>query len=266
MVGNMEKQSGEKIYATQVYNGCENSFVIRMYENKFDNSESAKKYCGNTYDGFILVKQNPLEMVIYNRDGSLATMCGNGIRCFIHYCYNHNLLHSKVNQVVTKSGIVQTKIISIYPFMVMVLMNEAKDCFHGKRYSLYPIEINHHTYEVNLIYTGVWHSVIIPTDFDESLVDIQEIFDYPLFHKEVNIDMVQFRNDFIYVKTYERGVGFTKACGTGVMAVYLVLRKLGKLYDNDVAIQTDGGMIRAGLNEFGPFIIGPSIAGKIINH
>ena len=38
-------------------------------------------------DGFIIVRTEPvLEMVFFNRDGSRAPMCGNGIRCFAHYC------------------------------------------------------------------------------------------------------------------------------------------------------------------------------------
>lgn len=262
----MEKYHNQKTYDTQVYSGCGNSFVIKMYQGQVDNALLAKTYCGNKYDGLILVKNNPLEMMIYNRDGTLASMCGNGIRCFIHYCYDRQLLSSKTNAVITKSGIVQTKILSTDPFEVMVLMNEAKYSFHGKIYSSYPIEINHHQYEMNLIHTGVWHNVIIPKSLNVALLDIEKIFQYDLFNKEINIDLVQFKNDGIYVKTYERGVGFTKSCGTGVMAVYLVLRKLGIIYDNDVEIKTDGGIIRVGINEFGPFMIGPSIAEKIINN
>ena len=73
------------------YHGTENSFLITTYEKKKDYQEIAKELCrGTNYntDGLLIVKSNPLEMVIYNRDGSEASMCGNGIRCFVHYCYD----------------------------------------------------------------------------------------------------------------------------------------------------------------------------------
>lgn len=262
VVVNMGKQMNQNKESAKVYNGCGNSFVIRMYEKKFDNALSAKWHCEKRYDGFILVKPYPLEMIIYNQDGSLAAMCGNGIRCFIQYCYDHHILQHRINAVITKSGIVQTEIISTEPFMVKVIMNEAKYCFHDKYYFAYPIVVNQHKYEINLIHTGVWHNVILPVHFDECLADIQEIYYLPFFHQEVNIDIVQLKHNAIYVKTYERGVGFTKACGTGVVAVYLVLKQLGKLCCDDIEIQTDGGTLRVGMHEFHPVLIGPSIAEK----
>lgn len=44
---------------------------------------SATESVGVGADGFIIVRTEPvLEMVFFNRDGSRAPMCGNGIRCF----------------------------------------------------------------------------------------------------------------------------------------------------------------------------------------
>ena len=79
------------------YNGCKNTFYITNYEEKYDTEISAINICKNEVDGFIMVKQNPLEFHMRNRDGSIASMCGNGIRCFIHYCYENNIIKSKIN-------------------------------------------------------------------------------------------------------------------------------------------------------------------------
>ena len=50
-------------------------------------SELAIKLCDRHFgigaDGLIIVSQDPLEMKIFNQDGSMATMCGNAMRCFV---------------------------------------------------------------------------------------------------------------------------------------------------------------------------------------
>lgn len=249
----------------RAYHGCGNSFVITQYESSLDNPEKAKAICQHTYDGFILVKENPLEMVIYNQDGSLANMCGNGIRCFIHYCYDHKIINEFVNNVLTGSGIVKTIITSEHPFMVKVFMNEEQDNYLEKVNFPTQLDVNHHHYNAYLMNTGVWHMVIFPDCFEEAIDDAFDIFYLPIFQQKFNIDFVKNTNGQIYVKTYERGVGFTKACGTGVMATYLTLKKINNDLANEVEITTDGGIIRAGKSEDGPFIIGPSICTKINN-
>lgn len=243
----------------EIYSGCKNTFVITKYDKEKDNSNFAKMVCQNKYDGFILVKSNPLEMIIYNRDGSVASMCGNGIRTFIHYCNRHHILHHNVNIVQTKSGLIKTEIISNTPFMVKVWMNEPKILFHNKIYFPLEVNIHHHIYQVYIISTGVWHGVILSNDFDVAIQDVKDIYNHPLFNHEINIDFVSIHSfKEIYVKTYERGVGFTKACGTGVMAVYLTLRKLKMVLENDVDIRVDGGIIKVGMYKNEPYIIGPS--------
>ncbi|MDR0518624.1 MAG: diaminopimelate epimerase [Clostridiales Family XIII bacterium] len=53
-------------------------------------SDFARRIChrqlGVGADGLIVVRTNPLAMDIINSDGSVAPMCGNGIRCFARHC------------------------------------------------------------------------------------------------------------------------------------------------------------------------------------
>ena len=75
------------------YHGCGNDFVI-VHENWIDPSKIdaswieaiCDRHTGIGADGFIIVKEHPLEMIYYNQDGSRAPMCGNGIRCFSQFC------------------------------------------------------------------------------------------------------------------------------------------------------------------------------------
>ncbi|MDR1028210.1 MAG: diaminopimelate epimerase [Clostridiales Family XIII bacterium] len=85
------------------YHGCGNDFVIIDGRDARDAADddaalarlataACDRHTGIGADGLILVKRNPLEMVIFNSDGSEAPMCGNGIRCFAHYCRDEGIV------------------------------------------------------------------------------------------------------------------------------------------------------------------------------
>lgn len=246
------------------YHGCGNSFIITQYNKKFENLKFIKDICKDV-DGFMMVKTNPLEMVLYNKDTSIAPMCGNGMRCFIHYCYDHNLLDSDENIVKTPSGNIYTKIIKKDSIQVYIGLNEEYYTYiDNKEYTNVPYIINDTTYKISLVNSGVWHGIVIPEDFEKALKDMVILREYPEFQEWLNIDIVKITEQNVFVKTLERGVGYTKACGTGVAATYQILKKLGIINDESVEITTEGGKIIAGKNNTGPYIIGPSVYEKDI--
>lgn len=53
----------------EIYSGCENTFIICMYQSQKDHAAYAQMVCKNKIDGFMMVKTTPLEMVLYNQDG-----------------------------------------------------------------------------------------------------------------------------------------------------------------------------------------------------
>ncbi|MEM2577240.1 MAG: diaminopimelate epimerase, partial [Candidatus Bathyarchaeia archaeon] len=76
--------------------------------------EKARKLCRRRFsigaDGLILL-QNPvyndadLKMRIFNKDGSEAEMCGNGIRCAAKFCYEAGILKKEELNIETKAGL-----------------------------------------------------------------------------------------------------------------------------------------------------------------
>ena len=59
-------------------------------------------------DGMILIKPSDVadfKMEMYNADGSLGAMCGNGIRCVGKYVYDHGLTNMTTITVETGAGI-----------------------------------------------------------------------------------------------------------------------------------------------------------------
>ena len=71
--------------------GCGNDFIVVDYEEAKGLNlskltiELCDRHFGVGADGAIFVKQNPLEFIYYNSDGSFSSFCGNGMRCFAKY-------------------------------------------------------------------------------------------------------------------------------------------------------------------------------------
>lgn len=66
------------------------------------------RHFGVGADGVILVKKSrkaDLFMDYYNSDGTLAEMCGNGIRCMARFAYENHLIDNNVISIETRAGI-----------------------------------------------------------------------------------------------------------------------------------------------------------------
>ena len=238
------------------YHGLGNDFLITEDLSIVGNSELIKSVC-NRYtgigsDGLIIVKKDPLEMIFYNQDGTRGEMCGNGIRCFSYYCYNHNLLDSNNFECHTLDGVKHLEIKSDSPFIVKVKMGEMIDKiesinieFNGKQYLVYSLNF------------GVPHAVIYTTEeITEELG--KYISNHPYFVNKTNVNFVNIIDENnIKIITYERGVGFTKACGTGSCSSVVVSKKLG-LVKNEVFVHQALGKLLITIEDNSIYMEGPS--------
>ena len=83
------------------YHGCGNDFICTDFRiNPQDLVSMAKTLCRRHFsvgaDGLIALydsDQADYKMVIANADGSIPEMCGNGLRCFVHFLLDLNLLN-----------------------------------------------------------------------------------------------------------------------------------------------------------------------------
>jgi diaminopimelate epimerase len=77
---------------------------------------------------------------------------------------------------------------------------------------------------------GTVHTVVFVDDLKK--IDVEKIGDaichHPLFPNRTNVNFTQvIDRETLQVRTYERGVGPTLACGTGCCAAAVVSEKLG---------------------------------------
>lgn len=198
-------------------------------------------------------------MRVFNADGSEASMCGNGLRCAGRYVCE--LLGTKEAIIETMKADLQVmEQAEIYSDVSTYLVEISPVSF---RLEDLPLKLNTETLleekipelSENLIFTAL----AVPNPHLVSIVDkemlqtgIQEELSKKVnspnqwFPDGVNVSFVNSLSPGnIYVRTYERGVGFTNACGTAMSASTLVtcLLELNEL-ETPVNVYNNGGKVQ----------------------
>ena len=242
------------------YHGCGNDFIILPEEETVEGRscpELARQICHRTLgigaDGLIIVRKRPLEMVIYNSDGSRAPMCGNGIRCFVKYCYDEGICTKDSYPVETLAGTMGVKVTCRSPFLVEINMGkpdfkpescgikkEESDTIKGdplwknnlklppelhENFLKRELQLKDRRIEVSSCFMGTIHTVVWMENFDT--VDLtklgEEISNHPVYTEKTNVNMVRIVDrKTLRNYTYERGAGMTFACGTGACASVVI--------------------------------------------
>lgn len=105
---------------------------------------------------------------------------------------------------------------------------------------------------------GTVHTVVFVKDLREATTEKGDaICNHKLFAHKTNVNFVKVvdEKNFI-VRTYERGVGWTCACGTGCCASYVAGKKLGICFDY-VNAHLEYGTLKIEENE-NIFMTGPA--------
>lgn len=176
-----------------------------------------------------------------NNDGSVAEMCGNGIRCFAKFVVDHGLVPAdqSVVRVETDLGVKTIEVTRAYDqsmHMATVDMGEPivrpadipTEMRCGGNDDMViacPLETELGTYDVTPISMGNPHCVLWVDNVDEAPVDTLGpiIETHPMFPKKTNVEFAEVVDDsVIRLRVWERGVGETLACGTGASAAAVV--------------------------------------------
>ena len=224
------------------YHGCGNDFILMTESGAAGRSypELAKRICHRTLgigaDGLIIVRKDPLEMVIYNSDGSQAPMCGNGIRCFAKFCYDESICKEDVFSVETLAGTMKVRVAAHEPYEVEINMGSpdfdpAKCGIQTKQTDFLKqmIDLTDQSIEVSTCFMGTVHTVVWLDDLQikAKQPDLEklggEISNHPLFTEKTNVNMVRvIDRSTLELVTFERGAGMTYACGTGACASVVI--------------------------------------------
>jgi diaminopimelate epimerase len=221
-------------------------------------------------DGIMVVLPSDIadiRMRIINADGSEAEMCGNGIRCFAKYVYEHGIVKKSDMTVETLAGIIRPKLCLDGETVSGVSVDMGMPSFERADIPMggegLPVDVDITAAGENLTITtllmGVPHTVVQVEALDAT--DMMRlgpaIETHALFPRKTNVNFVQvIDRQNIRMQTWERGAGLTMACGTGACASVVALSRKGLIEtaatvrlaagELHIAVKDDGRVIMTG--------------------
>jgi len=230
------------------FHGTGNDFILidnraHLIQKYTDNESLIKQLCDRHFgigaDGLILLNNKigyDFEMIYYNADGFIGSMCGNGGRCAVAFANMLNIIHNKaiffVNDIIYKAQVVKKRGNNIY---VSLNMQDVDDIKVNKNFTF--------------LNTGSPHYVCFVENINE--LNVFEEGRKIRFSKSfesiggTNVNFVNVNNEQVYVKTYERGVeAETLSCGTGAVASAIASYINGFSKNSTIDVKTRGGDLK----------------------
>ena len=158
-----------------------------------------------------------------NADGSIAEMCGNGLRVFVRYLDDEGLIDEPELVVATRAGLRTARLrqdgrVTVGMGMVATGVTTSAT-------------VAGHVFDGVAVDVGNPHLVsLVPTLLDVAAADLTGLVDADdaVFPHGVNLEVVHaLAPDHAVMRVLERGVGETEACGTGAVAVARVVSGTG---------------------------------------
>ena len=221
------------------YQGTGNDFII--IDNRKNNISLSEmqinQLCDRRFgigaDGLMLLENHPnldFNMKYFNANGKESTMCGNGGRCLVAFAKSLSLIDKEANfnaiDGVHRAIVDKNNSISL----------QMQDVSY--------VRLVNTNYFLN---TGSPHYVTFRDDIKN--IDVynrgREIRYSAEFSPEgTNVNFVEFQDDKLFVRTYERGVeNETLSCGTGVTASAISASIYSDSDKNSYDIITKGGYL-----------------------
>lgn len=205
-----------------------------------------------------------------NADGSIAEMCGNGVRVFAHYLRASGL-EGRDEFVVGSRGGPRPVVVhhadavaaDVTVEMGKVnILGSGRAVVGGRRFVGIGVDVgNPHLACLDAALTDDELAILAvgaPVEFDPEQ-----------FPDGVNVEVLTRPvNDIVSMRVHERGVGETRSCGTGtVAAAVAALRYLGK-HSGTLRIRIPGGEVDVEIGETSSWLRGPSVlvaSGEIVD-
>ncbi|MPZ73852.1 MAG: diaminopimelate epimerase [Nitriliruptorales bacterium] len=198
-------------------------------------------------------------MDYWNADGSIAEMCGNGVRCVAKYVADRGLVTSDTVRVDTRGGVKAVEIIT----------RGAGDLVERVRVDMgapvvgkvdWPLDVNGETLNVTTLSMGNPHAVIeVDEVADEDLEPLgRRLQEHEAFPDGTNVELITVDDrSVVRGRIWERGVGETMASGTGASAMAAAAHLLG-LADRETRVVLPGGALDVEWTETTLQITGPA--------
>lgn len=197
-----------------------------------------------------------IRFIYINSDGSLAEMCGNGIRCFARFVADEGILNQTTLKCETGAGLIQTHMqedgqikvdmgapivdpakVPFFADSTYTPLKEAAHLKHANGLKVWPISMgNPHA----ILFLDDPNAVGLITEKDGALIEC-----HTQFPAKTNVEFTTQIDEQTYrVVVWERGCGFTQACGTGACATAVAAIASGRAQASlPVSVQLPGGTL-----------------------
>jgi len=243
------------------YQGTGNDFIIIDNKDETFDKQNVKLInylCNRRFgigaDGLLLLEnhsQYAFEMVYFNADGNLSSMCGNGGRCIAKYAFERKIIN-KSDIFYAIDGEHHVEIIDDENVCLKLLVYGNIEPFNNDF----------------IVETGSPHYVAFKNNIEViNLVDEAKKIRYsePFTKKGINVNFVDkaLHNNLVNLRTYERGVeAETLSCRTGTVAVAIVAKQqFAELSEAEtINLKTKGGLLKVHFKDNGVWLSGPATA------
>jgi diaminopimelate epimerase len=237
------------------YEGLGNDFLV-VEQARFPGMTPvlAQQLCDRHFgvggDGVLVtgLREGRPFMRVFNADGSLPEMCGNGLRCVALYLLHEQLMEESAFEILTDAGPHRVQVArqgegASVEVQMRPASLEASEVLGGERgrYVDQPFELDGETVHITAVSMGNPHAVLFDDMVgDSSLARGSSRFDSarlgprierdPRFKAGVNVGFARLRDQRqLDLTVWERGVGFTLACGTGACAAAVAAIETGRV-------------------------------------
>jgi diaminopimelate epimerase len=219
------------------YHGLGNDFVIidRRAGGGAVTSEQARRICdrrrGIGADGVLSLFPSEgaaARMEVLNADGSPAEMCGNGLRCAVKHLADSDSAPGGRVTVLTGKGLLSCEV----RFDGKGLVSEVTADIgppelsparipmraEGDRFVRRELSVRDEVIIGTAVSMGNPHFVLFGEPSSRAATLGPKLERHPIFPSGVNVEFATVCGEGLEVRVWERGCGFTEACGTGACA------------------------------------------------
>jgi diaminopimelate epimerase len=243
-------------------------------------SKVLDRHLGIGADSLIIIlpsERADFAMRTFDGDSSEAETCGNGIRCVARYVLEKGRADPATNELTIETLAAVNRVrmerkngrvVKFWVNMglprlaatdIPVMLPTENNCGNGKGLISYPVRVNGTELTLNFVSMGNPHAVHFCSgpvgEFPMSKIG-PLVENLPVLPNRVNFEVVHVLDSrHVEARVWERGVGETRACGSGSCAITVASKLLG--YTGSVVdIILPGGVLNAKWNGSGDVVLG----------
>jgi len=194
-----------------------------------------------------------------NADGSVAEMCGNGVRVFVRFLLEQGLVRGPDVPVATRAGLRPAVVLPdgrVRVAMGPVTVASPGDLVEvrtadGASFAALPADV------------GNPHAVSFTDDLARLPLAVPPAYPADRFPDGVNLEFVRVRGPrHLAMRVHERGVGETLSCGTGTVAAAAAARAHtgeGDALPLTYRVDVPGGSVEVELAHDQAYLTGPAV-------